>query len=139
MNCNISCKNVIVTYINLYNCVYSTFLNFNNFTFLIGFLRLISWNTPYKNIQYKSVFIISLYKKITMTHITSRNIMYGAGEGNRTLLSSLGSSHSTDELRPHDVNIVSYIYIYIQVIIDISMIIPIVVNVLNYFQSRCIK
>lgn len=41
--------------------------------------------------------------------------MYGAGEGNRTLLSSLGSSHSTDELRPHDVHIVSYYNIYIQV------------------------
>ena len=72
-------------------------------------------------------------------YITSWFFMHGAGEGNRTLLSSLGSSHSTDELRPHDVHIVSYIYIYIQVIIDISMIIPIVVNVLNYFQSRCIK
>ena len=89
-----------------------------------------------------SLFLLYIYilgKKIAMMCFTSWLILYGAGEGNRTLLSSLGSSHSTDELRPHDVNIVSYIYIYIQVIIDISMIIPIVVNVLNYFQSRCIK
>ena len=41
--------------------------------------------------------------------------MYGAGEGNRTLLSSLGSSHSTDELRPQDVHIVSYKYKYEQI------------------------
>ena len=47
-------------------------------------------------------------------------------EGNRTLLSSLGSSHSTDELRPHDVHIVSYYNIYIQVGLFIYSI-PIVV------------
>ena len=63
-------------------------------------------------------------KKITMTHITSRNFMYGAGEGNRTLLSSLGSSHSTDELRPHDVHIVSYINLFIQVQLIILYIYP---------------
>lgn len=50
-----------------------------------------------------------------MMYFTSWLILYGAGEGNRTLLSSLGSSHSTDELRPHDVHIVSYYNIYIQV------------------------
>ena len=55
--------------------------------------------------------------------------MYGAGEGNRTLLSSLGSSHSTDELRPQDVHIVSYMYTYIQVKLVMTYI-PIVVVVL---------
>ena len=55
--------------------------------------------------------------------------MHGAGEGNRTLLSSLGSSHSTDELRPHDVHIVSYINLFIQVQL-IILYIPIVVAVL---------
>ena len=70
--------------------------------------------------------------------ITSRNFIYGAGEGNRTLLSSLGSSHSTDELRPHDVHIVSYINLFIQVKF-IILYIPIVVIVLHYYSKGCIK
>lgn len=56
-----------------------------------------------------------------MTYITSWNFIYGAGEGNRTLISSLGSSHSTDELRPHDVNIVSYINLFIQVKVNYTI------------------
>lgn len=73
-----------------------------------------------------------------MMYFTSWLILYGAGEGNRTLLSSLGSSHSTDELRPHDVHIVSYINLFIQVQL-IILHIPIVVIVLYYYQNRCIK
>ena len=60
-----------------------------------------------------------------MMYITSWLFIHGAGEGNRTLLSSLGSSHSTDELRPQDVHIVSYMYLYIQVKL-VVMNIPIV-------------
>ena len=67
--------------------------------------------------EWLAFFVIYLYfrQKIAMMCFTSWLILYGAGEGNRTLLSSLGSSHSTDELRPHDVHIVSYNNIYIQV------------------------
>ena len=71
-------------------------------------------------------------------YITSQNFVYGAGEGNRTLLSSLGSSHSTDELRPQDVHIVSYMYLYIQVKL-VVMNIPIVVVVLYCYNNRGIK
>ena len=87
-----------------------------------------------------SLFVIYLYfrQKIAMMCFTSWLILYGAGEGNRTLLSSLGSSHSTDELRPHDVHIVSYINLFIQVTL-IILYIPIVVIVLYYYQNRCIK
>ena len=79
--------------------------------------------------------IISLYTKKAVTLITA---IYGAGEGNRTLLSSLGSSHSTDELRPQDVHIVSYMYLYIQVKL-VVMNIPIVVVVLYCYNNRGIK
>ena len=88
-----------------------------------------------------SLFLLYIYilgKKIAMMCFTSWLILYGAGEGNRTLLSSLGSSHSTDELRPHDVHIVSYINLFIQVQL-IILYIPIVVIVLYYYQNRCIK
>ena len=64
--------------------------------------------------EWLAFFVIYLYfrQKIAMMCFTSWLILYGAGEGNRTLLSSLGSSHSTDELRPHDVHIVSYYTLY---------------------------
>lgn len=71
-------------------------------------------------------------------YITSWFFMHGAGEGNRTLLLSLGSSHSTDELRPQDVHIVSYMYLYIQVKL-VVMNIPIVVVVLYCYNNRGIK
>ena len=62
-------------------------------------------------------------------YITSWLFIHGAGEGNRTLLSSLGSSHSTDELRPHDEHIVSYYNMFIQVEL---------VYILNTYSSICI-
>ena len=88
-----------------------------------------------------SLFLLYIYilgKKIAMMCFTSWLILYGAGEGNRTLLSSLGSSHSTDELRPQDVHIVSYMYIYIQVKLVMTEI-PIAVAVLYCYNNRGIK
>lgn len=43
--------------------------------------------------------------------MTALHIFSGAGDGNRTHLSSLGSSHSTDELRPQSVHKTQLYYI----------------------------
>ena len=87
-------------------------------------------------IQNYIYYIIIQKNNRDVYHIT--DFIHGAGEGNRTLLSSLGSSHSTDELRPHDVHIVSYINLFIQVKL-IILYIPIVVIVLYYYSNGCIK
>ncbi len=39
-------------------------------------------------------------KKVTFVLVDKSDFFVGAGKGNRTLLSSLGSLHSTDELYP---------------------------------------
>ena len=82
--------------------------------------------------HYGGVFVL---QKKTVTFVT---VFFGAGKGSRTLLSSLGSSRSTDELYLHFLIIIAHLFQKIKGILQKSFIFTNFYFVLESLQSAIV-